>query len=245
MIPRHEICHAYEVVRQWNNEIDRIDTSISLLIDENLDGETLNETLEQLQLWIATNCTNIKVAINNIVFFINGYDSYDLTAHTNLDFQTIFNAANFINRHATDLATDIFGPQITTKEKLAKLIDKYSNSLPHGNPVVRSDEVIFTNRVNIYIDTASHTLRQINDADGVSLNLDDFAMRTVVSRLLEKAKRLSDHVPLPTLQADMDSLVAVADYVLNELPTAVFTDLADYIDANTEKVPLFRRRWMI
>jgi len=77
VIPRHEICHASEVVKYWNKEVYRIDTSISLLIDETMSGTPLNETLEQLQAWIATNCGKIRAYLVSIVRFINGWDSYD------------------------------------------------------------------------------------------------------------------------------------------------------------------------
>lgn len=245
MIPRHEICHASEVVKYWNKEVYRIDTSISLLIDETMSGTPLNETLEQLQAWIATNCGKIRAYLVSIVRFINGWDSYDESQYTTLDYQDIINASNFINQHATDLEQDIFGPQITTKDKLAKLHDKYSNALMPGEPVVRTPEVINANRVNIYVDAAAHTLRNRSESDGVVLSMSDFAIRELTRRYLDKVKRIAWTVPLPTLQADVDYMVGVADYVLENLEIAPLTDLADFIDTEVPKTPLFRKLWLI
>jgi len=209
-----------------------------------MDGVTLNETLEQLQAWIASNCQNIRVNMAKLVQFLNGWDSYDESQYTTLDYQDVINASNFINKHADDLELDIFGPQITTKDKLAKLYDKYSNALMPGEPVVRSDEVVNTNRVNIYVDAAAHTLRGINEADGVNLGLSDFAIRQMTQRYLEKVNRIAWEMPLPTLQADMQHMVDVTNYVLDNLETAALTDLADYVDAQVPKTPLFRKIWL-
>lgn len=244
MIQRHEIMHCYEVVRFWNNEVSRIDSSISLLIDENVDGVTLNETLEQLQTWIAANCNNIRIYLLRIVQFIQGWDSYDESQYTDLDYQTITNASNFINKHADDLEADIFGPSINSKAKLAQLYNKYSNALPLGNPVVRTDEIVAANRVNIYLDAAAHTLRGINESDGATLSLSDFAIRELTKRYLDKANRVAWLVPLPTLQSDMQHMVDVADYVLTDLYSGILTDLADYIDTNIPKTPIFRKLWL-
>jgi len=236
--------HCYEVVRHWNNEINTIDTSISLLIDQNLDGETLNETLEQLQAWIAANCNNIRIYLLKILQFIQGWDSYAESQYTDLDYQIIINANNFINKHADDLEQDIFGPAINNKAKLAQLYSKYSNALPLGNPVIRSDEVVAANRVNIYVDAAAHTLRGINEADGTSLGLSDFATRELTRRYLEKVNRIAWLTALPTLQSDMEHMVTVTNYVLTDLLSGSLTDLADYIDAQVPKIPLFRKLWM-
>jgi len=246
MIERHQISHASELVKHYNWQVGRVDTSISLLIDQDADGYTLNETLEQLIAWINENCANMQAHMTSLVAFIDGWDIYDLTNYTNIDTQYIRNIANFLTVHADSLADDILNPSINSKNKLANLYNKYQNTMSYANPVVRSEEVIFANRVNIYIDAAAYTLRYINEADGSLFTLNDQQIKERVIALLEKAERLSMRVPLPSLQSDMDTMMAVSNYVMANIGNSIpFSDLADYIDANVDKTPLYRRRWAL
>lgn len=239
----HCFLHAYDTVRHFNGIERTINVCIFLLQDQAPDGTPLNETLENLKSMISQNCQFIQNKYSDIEKFVIGYGGYDFEEFTNKKSPKILADKVNANTFSTTLYDAVNDPQIDTKEKLATI--SAINPLISATPVSMFPSLHYTIILNDLLDASSYTLKGINESNGIGIGWTDQEKKEIVTRYLIQFPNFLNIPYASWLQPEVDLMVLVKDYVLSNLDVLPLLDLANYIDTNITKLPLFRRVWAI
>ena len=238
----HEFVHSRETVRHYNKVVVLGDGCLALLKDEDINGNPLDKTLENLKTDIHGNCQSILTTSTNIQAFLNGHDAYDLSAYTDRTQAEILAEKPSVDSFASNLEVAIEEPQIDSVVKLGQITA--SNPIDYAVPVKREESYHHAIILNDWLDASSYTLQNIDHRTGGAISLTKEQQKIQAWGMLNQFENLTTSYP-SEIQSYVNKMWAVRNYVLGELGTANLLDLAQYIDNNIPKLPLMRRLWAI
>lgn len=247
MKAHNQLHHAYDTTRHYNKTVTMTDASIAFLSDEDLGGYPLDKLFEDLKLDIVINCQKSKETFSNLETLIGGCQSYDLTEYTDKAQYQIINDKPIVDAFADTLLAAIELPQVKDKTKLADIAKSVESPLAAYLAPLQIDTA---NRhliiLNDWLDASSYTLRQINFNTGEPVSRTDEQIIAMVLGMLDQFENMTGFPGFSNEQKiEAGYLTSIRDKVINDIFTVPFTEIADYIDANVEKVPQMRRVWAI
>ena len=149
----HEFVHSRETVRHYNKVVVLGDGCLALLKDEDINGNPLDKTLENLKTDIHGNCQSILTTSTNIQAFLNGHDAYDLSAYTDRTQAEILAEKPSVNSFASNLEVAIEEPQIDSVVKLGQITA--SNPIDYAVPVSLKTPWHYAVMLNDWLDASS------------------------------------------------------------------------------------------
>lgn len=255
---RHnEILHAHLVTRA-NNQIAELQDVVSgFLRREDKDGKPLpGAAFGDLKKGIEDSFGILDKIASDLSIYISVYSDETLLGYTEKSFLVL-------NQDVSDgvaFARNISKEQINDLDGMSLISSKYNRTceyvelvvIPVGTPLQ------FALIMNDWLDVASYALRYIDHKTGeykdygtmIDRKTDQpfgdvrYFVRSMLSRFRFMPKEIMDYPE--NLQNDVKNLQAVKDWVMREIDSWTSTsEIADYIDANTEKTPQLRRLWAL
>jgi hypothetical protein len=223
--------------------VDASSGCLSLLKDQSIDKTVMNETLVNLKLFITQNCDSMLLNYANVQKFINGHETYDLSGYSDRTHVLILSDKAKADTFVGNLKVAIAASQVNSKAKLAAI--SITKTIDVASPIVLYPSLQYTLILNDLLDASGYTLKGINPNDGSALIVTDEQKKQLVKGYLNQFQNFMGIAYASWLQPEVDLMMGVKDYILSNLNSIPLLDLANYIDANIEKVPLIRRNWTL
>ncbi len=236
--------HSYQTVKTYNNIVGINDTCISLLSGETNVGELVVASLEELKGYISSNCSTAKNNHAKIESLIDNCEAYDLTELSDTTQQRVKDDRITVDAFADNLSVSIQDSQITNLSKLSDIAKTISNPIDYVAPIVMDTGNHYLVMLNDWLDASSYTLRQIDFNNGGVVKRTPEQIKSIVSGMLNQFENLTVYGGFSQSQnTEVNYLLGVRDQVLIDIDMLSFLTIADYIDANVDKLPLMRRLW--
>ena len=241
---RHEISVTHELSRNFNQIVNSIDVLLTYILKnvDNSTGEPIYTDIAALKADLVNLGLSLKGLKAKIAEFITKRNiTFDISQYIDSNLIILNSKLTTIESFLTTTVTDI--GKLNTFAKIATAASALTNPAVDVSAVNYDTDTRYVNSTNNLLDASAYTMRGINENDGTPLNMTDEQLKAKVRGYLAMVPSFT-RLDLPTeLNADMDSMRAVSDYVLAHLDNTPLTDLATYIDTNVPKLPLMRRNW--
>lgn len=239
---RHQRAVAYSLTKRFN-ELNNLLDQVTYLLQGLEPGTSMPTTLtlEEIKTTVKSFMDSLSVKAPNIVSFALAYPDAGYLELLGRESDLLRTQLQTLKADADALRAVILN--VKNMSQLTNLSGLITDEVPAIPPLAYyQNDVWRANSINDFLDASFYTLMGLDENTGQPHGLDDTAVKTKVRGYLIQIPNFQMTWP-EYLKADVDNMVAVADYVMVNLDTLSFTALADYIGANVEKVPLFRRMW--
>jgi hypothetical protein len=249
MAKRHEMQASVDIVTADHFVVDRVEALLRLMQDLDGDGNPLLDdngdpySVDQLKQFVIDIAQKIPIRKNGTDYFIaNRLITFDLGLYTSKSLQKVKDDMTGQDNHVINIRAEF--NRANTKKKLRDLALANQNPFGYASPVNYDFAYQAANIINDFLDAASYVLRNIDFRNGNTTTLTDTEIKQQVSALLYQIPNYSG-ANFPADILDVQDMVDAANYVLAHINDTALLTLADYIDANVEKLPLMRRNWAV